>query len=170
MDEKAEPLPLEDQGATSNWETLDSRVSTVILELESALEKALAATRDVAQCVERLRAFSIFIRQVESGLVEVRQQLLAPPSGRPVASVARSVRAGARHLRVLEPAFAEPETTEGSSAATLEALEREDSADTPEAIAATEADGPATAGKPAPPSATDSKQLKQLKQLLRPGP
>jgi hypothetical protein len=170
MDEKAEPLPLEDLGANPDWETLDSRVSTAVPDIESALEEALAAIRDVAQCVERLRALSPFIRQVESGLMEVWQQLLAPPSGRPVASVARKVRAGARHVRVLEPAFGEPDTTEESLAAAVEALKREDSADTPEAIATTEADGLATAGIPALPSATDFKLLKQLKQLLGPGP
>jgi hypothetical protein len=143
MNEKVEPLPLEDMDAAADWETLDSRVSTAVQEIESALEEALAATRDLGQWVERLRTLSTFMRQVESGLVEVRQQLQEQPSGRPVASVVRNIRSGAGRARVLERPFPEPETTEKPLLTALEALEDEGSAETPEAIAVAEAGEPA---------------------------
>jgi hypothetical protein len=145
MNEKIEPLPLEDMDAGADWETLDSRVSTAVQEIESALEEALAATRDLTLWVERLRTLSTFMRQVESGLVEVRQQLQEPPSGRPapLSSVVRKLRAGGGHARVVERAFAEPEATERPLLTALEALEEEGSAEMPEAIAVAEAEEPA---------------------------
>ena len=145
MNERIEPLLLEDMDAGADWETLDSRVSTAVQEIESALEEALAAIRDLGQWVERLRPLSAFMRQVESGLVEVRQQLQEPPSGpaAPVASVVREFRAGAGQPRVLERDFAGSETTEKPLLTALEALEDERSAETPEAIAVAEAGEPA---------------------------
>jgi hypothetical protein len=87
MNARIEPLPVEDMDAGADWEALDSRVSTAVRETESAIEEALAATRDLGHWVERLRTLSAFMRQVESGLVEVRQQLQEPSSGRPPLSV-----------------------------------------------------------------------------------
>jgi hypothetical protein len=161
VNEIAESLPMDYTDAGLDWETLDSRVSTAIPDIESALEKALAATRDVAQWVERLRALSVFVRQIESGLMEV-QQRLEPPSGRPAKSVAHNVRADARHLRVFEPTSAEPEMPEEPLASTPEALEKERGAEAPEVIAATEVEEHATAGEPVSPSTMVSKLLKQL--------
>jgi hypothetical protein len=143
MNEKTEPLTVEDMDAGADWETLDSRVSTAVKDIESALEEALAATRDLSQWVERLRTLSTFMRQVESGLVEVRQQLQEQPSDRSVASVVRKLHAGGGRARVLERAFAEPETAEKPLLTALEALEDEGSAETPEAIAVADAEEPA---------------------------
>jgi hypothetical protein len=145
MNERIEPLPLEDMDAGADWETLDSRVSTAVQEIGSALEEALAATRDLGQWVERLRTLSAFMRQVESGLVEVRQQLQEPPSGRPtpVTSVVRNIRAGAGHARVRGRPIAEPETIEKPALTALEALEEEGGPELPEAIAVAEAGEPA---------------------------
>jgi len=145
MNERIEPLPLEDMDAGADWETLDSRVSTAVQEIESALEEALAATRDLGQWVERLRTLSAFMRHVESGLVEVRQQLQEPPSGHPapVSSVVRKLRSGGRHARLVERAFAEPETTEKPLLTALEALEEEGGVEAPEVIAVAEAEEPA---------------------------
>jgi hypothetical protein len=142
MNERIEPLPVEDTDAGADWETLDSRVSTAVQEIESALQEALAATRDLGQWVERLRTLSTFMRHVETGLVEVRQQLQEPASGRaaPVASVMREFRARAGQPRVVERPFAEPETTEKPLLTALEALKDEGSAETPEAIAVAEAE------------------------------
>jgi hypothetical protein len=75
----------EDIDTGFDWVTLDSHVSTAVREIEAALEEALAATRDLNQWVERLHTLSAFLRQVESGLAEVRQQLKGPPQARRIA-------------------------------------------------------------------------------------
>lgn len=138
MSETAKPLPLEDVDASLDWETLDSRVSTVVPEIQSALEEALAATRVAhEQLSASLRVLSALVRRVESGLMEVQQQLP-------------------------EPALAEPERPGEPLVTVLEALEEEGSAETPGATNATEAEGPVTAGKPVPPSTMAPKLLKQL--------
>jgi hypothetical protein len=138
MNEKAESLPLEDVDANPDWEALDFRVSTAVPDIESALEKALAATRVAhEQLSDRLRVLSALVRRVESSLMEVRQQLP-------------------------EPAVAESETTEEPLVTALEAVEEEGNGETPEATDAAEEEGPATAGKPVPPSRMGSKLLKQL--------
>lgn len=145
MNERIEPLPVEDMDAGADWETLDSRVSTAVQEIESALQEALSATRDLGQWVERLRMLSTFMRHVETGLVEVRQQLQESPSGHPprISSFAGKVRSGAGQPRVVERPFPEPETTEEPLVTALEALEDESGAEAPEAIAVAEAEEPA---------------------------
>jgi hypothetical protein len=145
MNEKTEPLTVEDMDAGADWETLDSRVSTAVKDIESALGEALAATRDLGQWVERLRTLSTFMRHVESGLVEVRQQLQETPFGRaaPVASVVREFRARAGRAGVSDRPVAEPDTAERPVLTALEALEDEGSAETPEAIAVADAGEPA---------------------------
>lgn len=150
MNENIEPLPVEGADAGADWETLDSRVSTAVQEIESALEEALAATRDLGQWVERLRTLSAFMRQVESGLVEVRQQLQEPVSGRdaPVSSVVRRLRAGRGRVRVAESVFPGPETADEPLVTALEALEEESGAEAPETIAVAEAEEAAAEAVP----------------------
>ena len=86
MNRRPDTIPPEDNEAGADWEALDSRVSTAVQEIQAALEEALAATRDLTAWVEHLRTLSAFMRQVESGLVEVRHQLEGSPwDRRPVA-------------------------------------------------------------------------------------
>jgi hypothetical protein len=137
MNEKNEPIPLRDTDSAADWETLDSRVSTAIEEIESALEEALAATRNLSQWVERLRTLSAFMKQVESGLVEVRHRLSVPPeSGRPapVPSAEPSLEAVAEEEpEPPESAAAEPEAVGEWQPAAVETAEAEGAPEPPTA-------------------------------------
>jgi hypothetical protein len=137
MNEKNEPIPLRDTDSAADWETLDSRVSTAIEEIESALEEALAATRNLSQWVERLRTLSAFMKQVESGLVEVRHRLSVPPeSGRPapVPSAEPSLEAVAEEEpEPPESAAAEPEAGGEWQPAAVETAEAEGAPEPPTA-------------------------------------
>jgi len=82
MSKKTDPLPLQDMDCGADWETLDSRASAAVHEIQSALEEALAATRDLGQWVERLHTLSSFIQQLESGLLEIRHRLTEPTESR----------------------------------------------------------------------------------------
>jgi len=176
MNEKNEPIPREDSDAGTDWEALDSRVSTALQEIESALEEALAATRGLTQWVERLSTLSAFMRQVESGLVEVRQRLVAPPqvqrpASAPPARPELETAAGEPAAEETEPpewaiaeaeAGAEPEPValetaevegapEAPAEAGIEPVEPEGLSEPTEAEAATEAEpmvaAPAAAGE-----------------------
>lgn len=122
MNRNLKTIPPEDNEAGTTWEALDSRVSTAVHEIQVALEEALVATRDLTGWVEHLRALSAFMRQVESGLVEVRNQFSEAPQGfRPVA--VPSLVPKAEEPWPLERDRAESETGEGPPAAVAEAGE-----------------------------------------------
>ena len=127
MNTRAGATAPEDSEARPDWEALDSRVSTAVREIQGALEEALAATRDLTEWVERLRTLSAFMRQVESGLVEVRHQLERPSEGAwPVAvpsAVPEVEVPKAEEPSPLEPAVAEPEWGEERPGAALETPE-----------------------------------------------
>jgi hypothetical protein len=155
MNEKNEPIPLRDTDSATDWETLDSQVSTAIEEIESALEEALTATRNLSKWVEGLRTLSVFMKQVESGLVEVRHRLGVPPeSGRPapVPSVEPSLEAVAEEEPgPLESVAAEPEAGGERQPAAVETAEAEGAPEPPkseggiepaEAAAVTEGEQP----------------------------
>lgn len=82
MSKNTDPLPLQDTECGTDWETLNSRATAAVHEIQSALEEALAAVRDLGQWVERLSTLSSFIQQLESGLSEVRQNLAEPADDR----------------------------------------------------------------------------------------
>ena len=148
MSAKPDNISREDIDTGIDWDTLDSRVSTAVGEIEAALEEALAATRELNQWVERLHTLSAFMRQVESGLAEVRHQLKGRPQARPSALVPSAV-PKAETVEVgepwpLEPADAEPEVGEEPLLTALEAQEAESRAEPSEATAvAEEPPGPA---------------------------
>lgn len=134
MEKRPETVPPGDTESSTDWEGLDSRVSTAIHEIQAALEEALAATRDLIDWVERLRTVSAFVRQVESGLVEVRGQLerRSPRGRRPV--MVPSAKPEAEPLKpekpwAFEPAYAEPEVAEEPL---LDAVETPEAARGPE--------------------------------------
>jgi hypothetical protein len=139
LNTKPDNISREDVDTGIDWETLDSRVSTAVQEIEAALEEALAATRELSQWVERLHTLSAFMRQVESGLAEVRHQLKGPPQARrsaPVPSTlpkAETVEVG--EPWPLEPAEAEPEVGEEPLLTDLGAQEAESRAEPSEAAA-----------------------------------
>ena len=139
LNRKPDNISREDVDTGIDWETLDSRVSTAVQEIEAALEEALAATRELSQWVERLHTLSAFMRQVESGLAEVRHQLKGPPQARrsaPVPSTlpkADTVEVG--EPWPLEPAEAEPEVSEEPLLTALGAQEAESRAEPSEAAA-----------------------------------
>ena len=150
MNTKPDPdaISQEDIDNEIDWGTLDSRVSTAIGEIQTALEEALAATRELSHWVERLHGLSAFIRQVESGLAQVRQQLQTPQQGRrapPVPPMAPEAEPpDASEPWPLEPAEAGAEEDEEPPVTALEAMEEapesEGGAEAPEAAAVAEAE------------------------------
>jgi len=146
MNTKPDPeaISQEDIDNEIDWGTLDSRVSTAIGEIQSALEEALAATRELSHWVEHLHGLSAFIRQVESGLAQVRHQLKGPAQGRrssPVPSTAPEAEPPeANEPWPLEPAEAGAEEDEEPPVTALEVLESEGGAEAPEAVAVVEAE------------------------------
>jgi hypothetical protein len=153
---KPDDISREDIDTGIDWDTLDSRVSTAVGEIEAALEEALAATRELNQWVERLHTLSAFMRQVESGLAEVRHQLKGRPQARPSALVPSAV-PKAETVEVgepwpLEPADAEPEVGEEPLLTALEAQEAESRAEPSEAVPEAEAEATAVAEEPPGPA------------------
>jgi hypothetical protein len=148
MNARPKIIPPEGIDADTDWEALDSRVSTAVHEIQGALEEALAATRDLTEWMERLHGLSAFMQQVESGLAEVRHRLSeAPRAVRPV--VVPLAVPGAEESRPLERASAGAETGEEPPAAPLETPEAEGGAEPPEAAAVAEqAAEPAGGGPP----------------------
>jgi hypothetical protein len=126
MNEKNEPLPPEGTDATTDWEVLDSRLSAAIQEIESTLEEALTATQGLRQWVERLRTLSAFMKQMETGLVEVRQRLGALAPTQRVAQVPSAP-------KPLEETFVQPEAGEQQPGA-LETAEAAEAEGAPEAL------------------------------------
>jgi hypothetical protein len=138
-----------------DWETLDSQISVVLRDTQAALEEALAATQKLGRWVECLHSLSAFMRQVESGLGEVRHQLKGPPEAGPSAPLPSTV----RKADIAEAVEPWPLEAEGAEAAepgeeppltALEAREAESVAQPFEAAAVVEAEeppGPAE-GKP----------------------
>jgi hypothetical protein len=143
---KNKSLAVEDIDTGTDWEALDSRVSAAVHEIQSALEEALAATRDLTQYVERLHTLSTFIRLVESGLVEARHQLKEPPRGRRpvlVPSKPKGAADAADKPWPTEPSAGEPEAGEEPPPTMLETLEAEADSEPPEMVAVAEAEEPA---------------------------
>ena len=148
MNMKPDKISREDTDAAFDWETLDSQVNAVLEETQAALEEALAATRKLGQWVERLHTLSAFMRQVESGLAEVRHQLKVPPQARrsaPVPSTApKADTVEVSEPWPLEPEEAEPEVSKEPLLTALEAEGAESRAEPSEAAAmAEELPGPA---------------------------
>jgi hypothetical protein len=127
MNEKNEPLPPEGTDATTDWEALDSRLSAAIQEIESTLEEALTATRGLRQWVERLRTLSAFMKQMETGLVEVRQRLGALAPSRRMAPMPSAP-------KPLEETFVQPEAGEQQQPGALETAEAAEAEGAPEAL------------------------------------
>ena len=146
MNAKPDDISQQDIDTGIDWETLDSRVSTAVQEIEAALEEALAATRELNQWVERLHTLSAFIRQVESGLAEVRHQLKGPPQAHRPAPVPPTVPKAATvemgEPWPLEPEEAEPEVAEEPLLTALEEHEAESRAEPSEVAAVAEAEEP----------------------------
>jgi len=147
LNSKPDDISPEDIDTGIDWEMLDSRVSTAVQEIGAALEEALAATRDLNQWVERLHTLSAFMRQVESGLAEVRHQLKGSPQAHrpaPVAPKAPKVdTAEMGEPWPIEPEEAEPEVVEEALLPALEEHEAESSAEPSEAVAVAEVEEPA---------------------------
>jgi len=146
LNAKPDDISQQDIDTGIDWETLDSRVSTAVQEIEAALEEALAATRELNQWVERLHTLSAFIRQVESGLAEVRHQLKGPPQAHRPAPVPPTVpKADTVEMGEpwpLEPEEAEPEVAEEPLLTALEEHEAESRAEPSEVAAVAEAEEP----------------------------
>jgi hypothetical protein len=148
MKTKPDDISREDIDTDIDWEMLDSQVSAALRETQAALEEALAATQRLSQWVERLHTLSGFMRQVESGLAEVRHQLKGPPEA-PRSAPVPSTAPKADTVKVsepwpLEPEEAEPEVGEEPPPTALEAQEAESKAEPSEAAAeAEEPPGPA---------------------------
>jgi hypothetical protein len=125
---------------------LDSQVNAVLEETQAALEEALAATRKLGQWVERLHTLSGFMRQVESGLAEVRHQLKESPRAHRSAAIP-STAPKADTVEVsepwpLEPEEAEPEVGEEPPLTALEAEGAESRAEPSEGAAVAVAEEP----------------------------
>jgi len=146
MKTKPDDISREDIDTDIDWETLDSQVSAALRETRAALEEALAATQRLSRWVERLHTLSAFMRQVESGLAEVRHQLKGPPEAPRSAPVPSTV-PKADTVKVSEPwplesAEAEPEAGEEPLPTALEAEEAESKAEPSEAPAVAEVEEP----------------------------
>jgi outer membrane murein-binding lipoprotein Lpp len=155
MNMKPDKISREDTDAAFDWETLDSQVNAVLEETQAALEEALAATRKLGQWMERLHTLSAFMRQMESGLSEVRQQLEASPRAhRSAPTPLTAPKAGTVEVSEpwpLEPEEAEPEVGEEPPLTALEAEEAEGRAEPSEAAAVVEAEEP-------PPAAPEAEE------------
>jgi hypothetical protein len=147
LNRKPEDTSREDIDTGIDWATLDSQVSTAVTEIETALEEALAATRDLNQWVERLHTLSAFMRQVESGLAEVRHRLKEPPQARrPAPAPAVVPEAGtAEAAEAWPPEPDVPEAGEEPLLAPLEAQEAESRAEPSEAAVAEAEEAPVPA-------------------------
>jgi hypothetical protein len=147
LNRKPEDTSREDIDTGIDWATLDSRVSTAVTEIETALEEALGATRELNQWVERLHTLSAFMRQVESGLAQVRDRLSAPPPTRRSAPAPAVVpEAGTAEVGEawpLEPDV--PEAGEEPLLAPLEAQEAESRDESSEAAVAEGEEAPVPA-------------------------
>jgi len=132
LNRKPEDTSREDIDTGIDWATLDSRVSTAVTEIETALEEALAATREFNQWVERLHTLSAFMRQVESGLAQVRVQLKAPPpTGRAAPAPAVVPEAGTAEVAEAWPL--EPDVPEAGEEPLLTPPEAQQAEDAEEA-------------------------------------
>ena len=142
MNAKPDDISPEDIDTGIDWETLDSRVSTAVEEIGAALEEALAATRELNQWAERLHTLSAFMRQVESGLAEVRHQLKGPPQAhRPAPITPTAPKADTAEMGEpwpIEPEEAEPEVAEEPPLTALEEHEAESGVEPSEAVAEAE--------------------------------
>ena len=146
MNMKPDKSSREDTDTAFDWEMLDSQVNAVLEETQAALEEALAATRKLGQWVERLHTLSGFMRQVESGLAEVRHQLKESPRAHRSAAIP-STAPKADTVEVsepwpLEPEEAEPEVGEEPPLTVLEAEGAESRAEPSEAAAVAVAEEP----------------------------
>jgi len=170
LNAKPDDISPEDIDTGIDWETLDSRVSTAVQEIGAALEEALAATRELNQWAERLHTLSAFMRQVESGLAEVRHQLKGPPQAhRPAPITPTAPKADTAEMGEpwpIEPEEAEPEVVEEPLVTALQEHEAESGVEPSEAVAVAEAEeppGPAegepSEGAPAVPEAAGSIRL-----------
>jgi hypothetical protein len=146
MNMKPDKTSREDTDTAFDWETLDSQVNAVLEETQAALEKALAATRKLGQWVERLHTLSAFMRQVESGLAEVRHQVKeSPRAHRSVPIPLTAPTADTVEVSEpwpLEPEEAEPEVGEEPPLTAIEAEGAESRAEPPEAAAVAVAEEP----------------------------
>jgi len=146
MNMKPDKTSREDTDTAFDWEMLDSQVNAVLEETQAALEEALAATRKLGQWVERLHTLSGFMRQVESGLAEVRHQLKESPRAHrsaPIPSTApKADTVEVSEPWPLEPEEAEPEVGEEPPLTVLEAEEAESRAEPSEAAAVAVAEEP----------------------------
>ena len=146
MNMKPDKTSREDTDTAFDWEMLDSQVNAVLEETQAALEEALAATRKLGQWVERLHTLSGFMRQVESGLAEVRHQLKESPRAHrsaPIPSTApKADTVEVSEPWPLEPEEAEPEVGEEPPLTVLEAEEAESRAELSEAAAVAVAEEP----------------------------
>jgi hypothetical protein len=155
MQSRAETDPAEDFQTSTDWEGLDSRVSTAVHEIQAALEEALGATRDLVDWVERLRTLSAFVREVESGLDEVRHQLTGPPSGhRPVVvppAAPKPMPVKREEAWASGPAPAEPDVGERPLLTAVETAEAETEAGISEAPSGAEPEQPSEPAEGEPP-------------------
>jgi hypothetical protein len=146
MNMKPDKTSREDTDTAFDWEMLDSQVNAVLEETQAALEEALAATRKLGQWVERLHTLSGFMRQVESGLAEVRHQLKESPRAHrsaPIPSTApKADTVEVSEPWPLEPEEAEPEVGEEPPLTVLEAEGAESRAEPSEAAAVAVAEEP----------------------------
>jgi hypothetical protein len=122
MNTKPDDTSREDTDTGIDWETLDSQVSAVLRETQAALEEALAATQRLSRWVECLHTMSSFMRQVESGLGEVRHQLKGAPEASQSAASPSTV-PKADTPEVVEPWPLEAEDAEAGQEPALTALE-----------------------------------------------
>ena len=155
MNRRPDTIPPGDSKAGTDWGALDSRVSTAVQDIQAALEEALAATRDLAAWVERLRTLSAFMGEIETGLVEVRHRLegsswdrrpVAVPSPVPKAEAPKAEQPWAS-----EPAPAEVKVDEEPPAAP-ETPQAEGGAEPSEAAAVAEAEQPPEPAQGEPPA------------------
>lgn len=157
---KPDKTSREDTDTAFDWEMLDSQVNAVLEETQAALEEALAATRKLGQWVERLHTLSGFMRQVESGLAEVRHQLKESPRAHrsaPIPSTApKADTVEVSEPWPLEPEEAEPEVGEEPPLTVLEAEEAESRAEPSEAAAVAVAEEPPAPAEEEPVEAAPS--------------
>jgi hypothetical protein len=125
LNTKPDDTSREDTGTGIDWETLDSQVSAVLRETQAALEEALAATQRLSRWVECLHTMSAFMRQVESGLGEVRHQLKGAPEANQSAASPSTV-LEADTSEVVEPRPLEAEGAEAGQEPALTAVEAEE--------------------------------------------
>jgi hypothetical protein len=167
LNTKPENISRENVYTDFDWEALDLQVYAALQETQAALEEALAATQRLNHWVKRLQTVSAFMRQVESGLAEVRHQLKESPQARrspPAPSTApRADTVGVSEPWPLEPGEAEPEAGEELPPTALEAQEAESRAEPSEVTAQAEAEEPpgpavAVAEEPSEPAVAEAEE------------